>query len=204
MTNRSRHIVHRRHSLILTTVAAVAAVLVAGCGRGSGPGVANLGGSTSTSPSSSGGNPTQTQIQQAQRDVVRFAGCMHSHGVPSLPDPTVSPRAFKDALNSKSRAFESAYTVCGHLLPPGRPSSQHTARSPRQVDALLAFARCLRSHGYPSFPDPTSSGEVTRQMLARAGIDLHEPAVVQAADACTSVTHGVITRAIVARFVAGH
>jgi hypothetical protein len=41
-------------------------------------------------------------------------------------------------------------------------------------------------------------------MLATARIDLHSPAVVQAADTCTSVTHGVITRAAVARFVAGH
>ena len=68
---------------------------------------------------------------------------------------------------------------------------------------MLAFARCLRSHGFPSFPDPTSSGELTHEMLASAGIDLHQPAVLQAADACVSVTHGVITRADVARFVAG-
>jgi hypothetical protein len=41
-------------------------------------------------------------------------------------------------------------------------------------------------------------------MLASAGIDLHQPAVLQAADACVGVTHGVITKAVVARFVAGH
>jgi hypothetical protein len=40
-------------------------------------------------------------------------------------------------------------------------------------------------------------------MLAQAGINLHQPAVVQAADACTSATHGVITRAMVRRFIAG-
>jgi hypothetical protein len=39
-------------------------------------------------------------------------------------------------------------------------------------------------------------------MLANAGINLHLPAVVQAADACVSVTHGLITRASVASFVA--
>ena len=41
-------------------------------------------------------------------------------------------------------------------------------------------------------------------MLANAGIDLHQPAVMQAADACVGVTHGFITKAAVARFVAGH
>jgi hypothetical protein len=40
-------------------------------------------------------------------------------------------------------------------------------------------------------------------MLATAGIALHQPAVLDAADACVSVTHGLITKASVARFVAG-
>jgi hypothetical protein len=61
----------------------------------------------------------------------------------------------------------------------------------------------MRGHGFPSFPDPTSSGDLTYQMLATAGIDLHQPAVVQAADACVGVTHGFITKAGVARFIAG-
>jgi hypothetical protein len=128
---------------------------------------------------------------------------MRSHGVP-IPDPTTAPRAFKNAFSAQSPGFQSAYTACGHLLPAGRPSSQDTAPTRAQTVALLAFARCLRSHGFPGFPDPTASGELTHEMLAKAGIDLHEPAVVQAADACTSVTHGVITKAVVANFVAGH
>jgi hypothetical protein len=41
-------------------------------------------------------------------------------------------------------------------------------------------------------------------MLASAGINVHQPAVVQAADACVGVTHGVVTRATIASFVAGH
>ncbi len=65
------------------------------------------------------------------------------------------------------------------------------------------MSRCIRAHGFPSFPDPTTSGQLTREMLAQAGIDLHEPALAQAADACVGVTHGVITKAVVARFVAG-
>jgi hypothetical protein len=68
---------------------------------------------------------------------------------------------------------------------------------------MRAFAQCMRSHGFPSFPDPTSTGLVSREMLANAGINLHQPAVLPAADACVSVTHGVITKEIVARFVAG-
>jgi hypothetical protein len=61
----------------------------------------------------------------------------------------------------------------------------------------------MRSHGFPSFPDPTSTGLVSLQMLANAGVNLHQPAVLPAADACVSVTHGLITRAAVARVAAG-
>jgi hypothetical protein len=38
-------------------------------------------------------------------------------------------------------------------------------------------------------------------MLAEAGINLHQPALLQAGDACVSVTHGVLTKADVARAV---
>jgi hypothetical protein len=61
----------------------------------------------------------------------------------------------------------------------------------------------MGSHGFPSFPDPTSSGQVTHEMLANAGIDLHQPALLQAADACVSVTDAILTKAAVARFAAG-
>jgi hypothetical protein len=41
-------------------------------------------------------------------------------------------------------------------------------------------------------------------MIDAAGINLHQPAVLQAGDACVGVTHGLLTKAAVARFVAGH
>jgi hypothetical protein len=178
---------------ILRSLVAVAALslLVAACGSNS---------------SSSAGVPTQAQLQQAQHNAVRFIQCLRSHGVTNVPDPTsTSGRAFKDAVSSDERspAFQSADTACHHLLPNGGPPSQSAAQTQAQTVGLLAFARCIRSHGFSSFPDPTSSGELTHEMLANAGINLHQPAVLQAGDACAGVTHGVVTKAIVARFVAG-
>ena len=184
-------------TLPAAAAAIAAATVIAACGSSS---------SGSSSSSSSGGPPTQAQIQQEQQDAVRFADCMRSHGVPNFPDPTTSPHAFKQALDpstAHSPAFQSAETACRHLLPRGGQPSQSPPPSQAQIAAMLAFARCLRSHGFPSFPDPTSSGQLTHEMLANAGINLHQPAVLQAADACVSVTHGFITKAVVARFVAG-
>lgn len=175
----------------MATAVIAAAAVIAACG------------STSPSSSSSSAAPTQAQLQRAQQDVVRFARCVRSHGVPNLPDPT-SPRDFKASLvGDRSPAAQSAETTCRHLLPGGGPPSQTAAQTHAHTAAALAFARCLRSHGFPSFPDPTSSGELTHAMLANAGINVHQPAVVQAADGCVGVTHGLITRAAVARFVAG-
>jgi hypothetical protein len=177
----------------LAAAAIVAAVVLAACGSNS---------ASSSSSSSSGGHVTYAQAQQ---DATRFAVCMRSHGVPNFPDAT-SPREFKESFSSsaaQSPAFESAATACRHVLPSGGPPSQSAAQSQAHTVALLAFARCLRSHGFPSFPDPTTSGQVTHEMLANAGISLHQPAVLQAADACVTVTHGVLTKVAVARFAAG-
>jgi hypothetical protein len=141
---------------------------------------------------------------QAQAAAVSFAHCMRAHGVVSFPDPT-SPRQFKESFNSiatHAPNFQSAAAACQHILGPAPPPQRDT-RSRAQVDAMLAFARCFRSHGFPSFPDPTSTGLVSHQMLASAGISLNQPAVVQVADSCVGVTHGLITKAMVARFAAG-
>jgi hypothetical protein len=192
-----------RHSPILVTVVAAGALslLVAACG-GSSPSP-----SGSASASSSSGQPSQAQIQREQQDAVRFSDCMRSHGVSNFPDPNTDPHAFKESLDPSTThapGFGSAVDACQHLLPNGgHPNSQSQQRTRAQTAALLAFARCLRSHGFQNFPDPSSSGEVTHQMVAAAGINLSQPAVRQAGYACTNVTHGVITRAVVARFLAG-
>lgn len=175
----------------MAAVALATVAVIAGCG------------SSSPASSSSGGRPTQAQLQRELQDAVRFADCVRSHGVANFPDPSTSPHAFKSALGTNSPAVKSAAAACRHLLPRGGRRNQSPAYSQSQIAAMVAFARCIRSHGFPSFPDPTSSGELNHEMVAGAGINLHQPAVLRAGDACVGVTHGVITRAIVARFVAG-
>jgi hypothetical protein len=158
-------------------------------------------GSSGRSSSTSGGPSVQAENQAA----LTFSHCMRSHGVSNFPDPS-SPHQFKFALdpssgNTRSPVFQAALTACHHLLPGGGPHAESAASRQARVTAALAFARCLRSHGFPTFPDPTSSGELTPQMAAQAGINLHQPAVLRDADACVSVTHGFITKADVARAV---
>jgi hypothetical protein len=176
---------------LIAAAAIAAATAIAACGSSS---------SSQLSASVPSGHPSQAQMQE---DAVRFADCVRSHGVPNFPDPATSPREFKSAFSDQSPAFRSAASACQHLLPGGGPPSQSPAHSPAQIAGMLAFVSCLRSHGLQSFPDPTSSGELTHEMVANAGINLHQPAVLQIGDACVSASHGVVSKAMVARFVAG-
>jgi len=178
-----------------TSLAAIAVVslLAAGCGSSS-P-------STGSASASSDASSDAHSIQPA----INFTDCMRSHGVSDFPDPTTTPHGFKESLNPStphSPAFVSALRPCQHLLPRGG-SNQSPSHTQAQTASFLAFARCIRGHGFPSFPDPSSTGELSHEMLAAAGINLHQPAVVQAADACVGVTHGYVTRTDVARFIAG-
>jgi hypothetical protein len=177
-------------ALPAAAAAIAAATVIAACGTNS---------STSASP---GSHVTAAQIRQSAHDAVSFATCMRSHGVPAFPDSPYEQKQMLSSSQGQAPAVQSAVAACSHLLPHGG-QSQSPAHTQGQIGAMLAFARCLRGHGIARFPDPTRTGDLTHQMLDTAGIDVHQPAVVHAADACVGVTHGLVTRAAVARFVAG-
>jgi hypothetical protein len=157
-------------------------LVVAGCGGGS---------------ATTAGNPGQNQL-------VAYSHCMRSHGLPTFPDPVDGQGIPKGELPLTSPQFTSASNACQKLMPASGLGPQTTPeQTSTRVANALAFAGCIRRHGFPNFPDPTSGGQITHAMIAEAGINLHQPAVLQAADACVSVTHGQITKARVANFIAG-
>jgi hypothetical protein len=187
---RMRHL----HSPVRLNVLAIAAcsLLVAACGS-----------APDNPPTDAGQGRGQLDVQ-AQQAMLRFTNCMRNNGVPSFQDPAIGGNKTELAPGTAhSPAFVSAYQTCQNLMPGGGPND-NARHSPAQIAGALAFARCLRSHGFLSFPDPTTNGQLTHEMVAAAGISLHQPAVLQAGDACVGVSNGFITRAMVARFVAGH
>jgi hypothetical protein len=148
----------------------------------------------SSSPSSSGsGGQTNPNDAQAQRDTLNFARCMRSHGVSGFPDDLNFENV--PGINSSSPAFKAAQTTCQHLLPvksppPAAPSAQTHAM-------LLRLANCLRTHGFPSIPDPkpnpppthsfqynTLYGEGDYWIGIPNSIDAHGTAFVRTARAC--------------------
>jgi hypothetical protein len=182
----------RYPALVLTTsVVAAAAVWLLTAGFG--------GGSSTTAA---------TTTAATQNGALAYARCMHSHGVPNFPDPTSSGENNKRAVVSALQAVtnsqaQAAQTACMHVNGGSPGTGQGTAQSQAHTTAMLAFARCVRSQGVPNFPDPTSQGQLSPQMVTTAGIDLHQPAVLKAGLACTSVTHGALTRRAVERAVNG-
>lgn len=106
---------------------------------------------------------------------------------------------------AKTPHFAAASSACRAILPApggGNPVSLAAAQQARKKD-LLAFARCLRTHGVANFPDPTAQGQLTLEMVHSAGVDLQAPSVLPAARACVGVTQGAITLADVERAVSG-
>lgn len=166
------------------------AVLAAGCG--------------SANPRASAGHSPSSPVGAAYK----YARCMREHGVPDFPDPRVSssPGHTSIAMMAPAPAvasprFKSAQRACRGIMPgPGNLArSDQLARKPE----FLAFARCVRARGVSGFPDPNSQGQITREMLSAAGIDVHSPVVIRAALECVGVTHGTITPADIRAAVNG-
>jgi hypothetical protein len=87
--------------------------------------------------------------------LLEYARCIRAHGVPNFPDPgTAGGLVIPNDINPQSPAFESAQQGCRKLAqaPEGPTGSSESSRL-----RLVALARCMRSHGVPSFADPTSS-----------------------------------------------
>ncbi len=133
---------------------------------------------------------------------------MRKHGVSNFQDPKISTNGSHvqiairvDPTITNSPDFKSAQRACVHILP-GAASGPTQTQSHAQTEALLAFAKCMREHGFPQFPDPDDEGRLTLSMITAAGINLEQPAVKPAAYACASRTHGILTRADINRALA--
>lgn len=153
------------------------AVLAAGCGGTNGSGRAASG--------------------SIKSKFVAYSRCMRSHGVSDFPDPTTPAGggvAFSinggggSDLNPSNPTYKTANRACGSLLPAGVQSA--TEPSPK-IAAEVRWARCMRSHGVPSFPDPNSQGA-----FDSAKFDDTTPAFHTASIACTTLQPNGAVRAV--------
>lgn len=157
---------------------AVLALLAAACS--SSPSSAGSGGSSSAGGSA---NPPRA---------LAYSRCMRAHGVPKFPDassstelPSGLPKVDPQQLGVSSSQYQAAQSACAHLLPNGGQLTQ--AASQRDLRAMLSFARCIRSHGVPTWPDPTydSAAGWGFNLVHVRGFDPNSPQIDQKMTECS-------------------
>ena len=174
-----------RPPLIPASFVAVAACLLlsAGCGGGGSPGVASVASSTSAGTTAQNGATTQTGTIAS---AFAFARCMRSHGIPGWPDPNSQGFFDKSKLRplglnvARVRALEEG--PCNMPL----PSHQGYTITPADRADYLRAAACMRSHGFPDFPDPTFPSDDVRLTIP-SSINTNSSKFKSAATTCTKL-----------------
>jgi len=156
---------------------ALTALLATACSSGA-PG-ASSGASYTTDPSAA---------------LARLVRCLHTHGQqgvylshrPANPKPGDTLIIYHgyavQGADPGSAGLAAATQACHHLLLAlGTPASG--AQQHQEFLRGVKAAQCMRSHGYPTWPDPTSQNGGDAQAIP-TGIDMNSPRYQAAAKAC--------------------
>ena len=142
--------------------------------------------STGSADSANAGRSANTQIG------IDYANCMRSHGVPTYPDPSRSnelanglPKVSPEELGVSSSQYQAAQNDCAHLLPNGGQQTQ--TQSQQDLNAMRRYAQCMRSHGVPTWPDPTYDPTAGWgfNLLNVQGFDPNSTLIENKMDACS-------------------
>jgi hypothetical protein len=103
------------------------------------------------------------------------------------PGPTAgAPIRAVDEGSAGPAAATAVATAAAEPAQPTPPSSPAAGGAPLDpYDAALAFARCIRSNGYPEWPDPNADGQF--MMIRSAGMSFSDPRRIAAMEACQAL-----------------
>jgi hypothetical protein len=82
-------------------------------------------------------------------------------------------------FDQNSPRFITAQQACQKLLPSGAGSASTVFQRKQHY---LAVAECMRKHGYPSFPNPNSQGQLL--IGPNEGFDANSPQFTKAMQTC--------------------
>jgi hypothetical protein len=190
-------------AVIATTVLVL---LAAACGGGS-PSPAGSGGSSDAARSPNAGGSTTSP------SAVAYSACMRSHGVPNYPDPESDggiPKGDAQQFGVSTSQFQAAQHACQPVLPTGGAFDQQAQQCfvagncpPALVQQILTvqrnFAQCMRSRGFPKFPDPTIDSQgrpVFAWSISQTGIDPHSSQYETEEDQCQRLAPAPEARAV--------
>jgi acyl-CoA synthetase (NDP forming) len=189
---------HRRSfgaGFALVGLLVIVGLLAAACEGGSkDPGAASGSGTNTTvAPGGKTGAAGSSGSSTIQTELLQLAQCMRSHGVPTFPDPSAKEgtlgamvsAAGAAGIDLQSPTVQAALEACKQYTP---TQNLTPAQSAAQNAQELQFAQCMRSHGVPNFPDPsTGTGTGTGAVhlnLGGTGIDMSSPTFQATAQAC--------------------
>jgi hypothetical protein len=142
-----------------------------------------------------GGSPSSTRSagapnaggSAASAVPVAYSRCMRSHGIPDFPDPSSSGQIPKQEilqLGVSTSVLQTAQRACMRLWPYQAPTQ---AQQRQQLTSDLRFAHCMRSHGVPNFPDPTSSDGEVKFVISVSRVGMTVPQLLVKAHECQHV-----------------
>jgi hypothetical protein len=187
----------RRHFgvwLALVGLLVTVGLLAAACGGGPNDpraATATTATTTSTTPAAPSGSASNPSEQTTQSEELQFAQCMRSHGVSDFPDPSgrgLLSDISAAGVNTQSPTYQQALQSCKKYSPEGHLTPAQSAAE--NAEGLL-ISQCMRSHGVPNFPDP-STGPADEQVinLHGLGIDPSSPTFQAASSACQKLFPG--------------
>lgn len=147
----------RAHDIPAVVVATILVLLVTACA------------STTSNP----GTAASAGTSSGSATAIAYSHCMRSHGVTNFPDPDGSghlPKTGAQQLGVSRSLFEEAQRACASSLPTAGTTNAQIDQCmstgdcpPALIQTILSeqrrYAKCIRSHGYPGFPDPTIDSE---------------------------------------------
>ena len=164
-----------------------AGLLAGACGGTPSGAVAHTGstagkayGPVPVTPTTVAGSPGSPQARG-----LAFVACMRSHGVANFPDSAISTSAkgielvVPKGIDPNSSQFRSAMQSCRGLLSAG--ASNNSSPSASYTEAVLKFARCMRTNGVTNFPEPNAQSGT---FVGGSGIDPNSPVFQTAFAAC--------------------
>jgi hypothetical protein len=182
----------RRRRVLLATLVGLAGALVAACG------------SAPSAPSAAAASTVGTaSLSDLTQAFLTYAQCARTHGLPDLPDPVVDvegndtypgftggprPQWPPSVLTGCSGVWDHVHAVrAAYDASHGVAERGGGAMTPAQS---LAFSRCIRQHGFPTYPDPGPDGTISAPPAGFDKRNLSEAAKA-AIVACTQqVLHG--------------
>jgi hypothetical protein len=150
----------------MLTVAAVAMTALAGCGGGP---------RSHTQPSASpsvNGHATALDLSK----------CMRGNGYPNFPDPVQDDEGAWTI--PEVPGLPTSTTVCDLLWRSFKQYDQDRRRSLLDMPKRRDYAKCMREHGVPDFPDPDEDGNFDLPDRVRQAVTNNDPTVRAARTAC--------------------